>query len=259
MAEAKLHYIRSRKPGEPEFFDPQTDIRKIVPELVICALNSLQDEFEGRPEAQDFEYLCNCFRIFRIKLLEDSTGVDAQVTEFLDAVAKVSDRVRYILYGRVLGSLLCIYALFCRRDSAADRDALTAMLNYTQATTFKELLPPDVYATVLEHLRKSGVPLLVSSRNKAEGIAVCVETGDIIPRIKDIAAMFISASDADSWEKKAELCDREFSNPGIKSDSARIALALAYPTYKDRNMVVEVDESDDKTEEPEAPGQPGAV
>lgn len=250
--EPKLHYVRSRKPGEPDFFDPQTDIRHILPELLSVVLARLEDEYANRPEAEDFKYLQASLRVFRIRILEDNTGVDAQVTEFLDAVAKVSDHARYLWCSRMLSAMLCIYALFCRRDSAADRDALTAMLNYTQATSFKELLPPDVYVGLLEQLRKAGVSLLVSNKTTAEGIAVCAETGDIIPRIKDIAAMFISASNADSWEKKAELCDREFSNPSIKSDHARIALALAYPTYKQQNMVVEV-ESDNETEKPAAP------
>lgn len=258
---AKLHFVRVRKPGEPGFLDPQTDIRSIVPDVCEAALARLEDECEGRPEAQEFDYLRQCFRVFRIRVLEDPAGVDAQVTEFLDAVDKVRADTRDAWFRRVVCALLCVYALFCRRDSAADRDTLEAMLDSTYATTLKELLPPDVHAVVMGHLRKRLAPLLRGTKPRGSGAVVCAETGEEIDRVKDIAAAFIGASGADDWNSKAALCDAEFSTPGRKSDGQLVALALAYPNYRQLNLMVEVekDGSDPKTEEPAAPEQPGAV
>ena len=248
----KLHIFRFRAVGEPSFYDSNTDIRSMFPKIVDYVLSMMEDKYDSTDRMQDILYLHQCVEVFKIRIIEDKLAVESQVTEFLAAIVEVPAELRFEFTGMVFNAFFCIYALFCRRDSAVDGDALQAMLEYTRLSLLKDLLSPETYGKVKEELQAK-VPLLVQSNVSTGSVAVCQETGEEFTRLKEIACQFMSCSGNQSWNTLADLCDKEFLGGKNMSDSVGMALALAYPTYKHPTLSVELtkDGTEGKAEEPE--------
>ena len=241
-----LHIFRSRKRGEPDWFDPQTDLRRVVPAAMMEAVDYFIDVYEDKPEIREaFFHIRNCIEIFRIRLLEDKAHVSLQISEFFDALSGVPVLVRDIWLHGSFRILICVYGLFCRRDSIVDQDALKTMMEYGRLSSLKDLLSEETWAKVKKEIQTQ-VSLLVHNRTDKDGIAVCEETGQIIEGIQDIAARFINASGDQDWNSKAAACDEQFYTPDGKSDAVNIAMALAYPTYSNPTLDVELNTKDGK-------------
>lgn len=238
----KLHFTRIRAKGEPTFFDPQTDIRQLLPAVAKSAVLSLQDQYPDDEELQhDLNYIHNCICIFQIRLAEDTTPVDEQVSAFLAAIDKCRPAAVYTWKNRVFTMLLMLFALFVRRDAKVDKDQLSAMINMIQLVPLSKLIDPELYRKVRADLTDR-MPAKLHDTCYPQGCnIVCEETGEQLKGAKDLIRMFVSASGDTSWEGLARACDEAFSTPGIKSDAQSIALALAYPDYEHRTLSVAVE------------------
>lgn len=250
---AKLHFIRVRKAGEPSFFDAQTDIRSLVPKVVELAISSMYDACDaGNGDSDDVSYMSVCLHIFRTRILEDRTPFDEQLSEFFDALQKVDRKTFMRFLQRFTYCMLSVYGLFCRRDSATDRNILKEMISCARLAQLKGLLSEETYERVRKELSVSMSSFLLDTDSDAD--AVCQETGDVIEDIKAIARTCMSfTSERGTWNDLAELCDKEF-YCGTHSDKESIALALAYPTYENQSLVVEANEPEGKAKQP---GQAG--
>lgn len=242
---SKLHISRVRKRGEPDWFDPQTDVRKIIPTAMMETVDTLLLQCgDGSREEQDLLYLRQCIEIFRIRILEDPAHVSDQIGEFFFAIGKVCPQVRNAWFGGCMTVLMCVYALFCRRDSAVDRDELKNMLEYSRLCAMKDSLSDGTWTKVREELRNRG-SLLVQNKTDSSSCAMCVETGQMFEGLKEVAARFINASGSQTWTDKAAACDEMFNAPGERGDMVNLALALAYPDYDHPTLDVEMDVADD--------------
>lgn len=244
------------------FFDPNSDVRIILPHAMRSALTFVLDSFEGTEHEQDALYLDQCVRILEIRLEEDSTPMDAQLGEFLEAIGKVPQPIVDLWLGAVTRTMLFVYALFMRRDSATDKGALAAMLESSRLSLFRDSLSAGTLAQMKAELRDS-VSLLVANRTREGGTVVCPETGEVMEHVKDIARQFIGATGDRSWNALADACDREFeASPDKKTREQLIALALAYPTYRHPCLEVKDEEDNGLADETgQAAGErgPGAV
>lgn len=234
----KLIFSRVRKRGEPDWLDPQTDIRRILPAVILNVLGGMEDKYGGRPDVlSDILYVHNCFRVFQIKIMEDPTPVDEQVDEFVKALAKVNKDVLCLIASDVVLAMLGIYSLFCRRDAVTDKESLHAMLEQARLIPYSRLLSPETHNAVRSELAAK-VPLLVQNKTNEDGIAVCMETGEVLDHLKDIACGFMAISGNQTWEELSKACDKEFGSRPM-SDQVAIALALAFPTYERPTLMVE--------------------
>lgn len=243
---SKLIFSRVRKRGEPDWLDPQTDIRKILPGVILNVLSGMEDQYEDRPAVlKDLLYVHNCFRIFQIRVVEDPEPIDKQVDEFVKALAKVDKDILKMIASDVVLALIGIYALFCRRDSVTDKESLHAMLEQARLIPFSRLLSRETHEAVKSEI-EAKVPLLVQNKTNEDGIAVCMETGEVLDHIKDIACGFMAISGNQTWDELSAACDREFGSRPM-SDKEAIALALAFPTYERPTLMVEqqVEEDND--------------
>lgn len=245
----ELHFSRYRKRGEPDWYDPMTDIRKMVPQVLSAVLAKLEDQYADRPELQDIQYLHNCIRVFQIKVLEDPAPLTALVKEFFEALNVVPREIRFMWFSQVVSALLCIYALFCRRDSAVDGAALHSMLETTRLALLEDTLSPELWEKVRRQLQTC-TSLLVSSRTCDGDMVVCHETGDVIENVRDLVKRYLGKYSG-SWSEMATLCEQAFSAPdGKRTDREQIALALAYPTYSQPTLtVIQNNEPQGETEE----------
>lgn len=240
----KLHFSRIRKRGDPVFLDPQTDIRKIVPSIMCLAIMNMEEYYKSKHQEQDEAdslYLHNCIKVFQIRILEDPMALSSQIQEFFDAIVKVQSHVLVTWFSQVVQACMCIYALFCRRDSAADAKELHAILEYTRLLPLEKLLSASTYALVKKEL-ESSTSLLVQSNIDTSSCVICHETCEMMEHLKELACMFMQCSGDQDWNSLAAACDREFSTQSRKSTEQSIALALAYPTYKFPTLTVEVEE-----------------
>lgn len=251
MAEAtKLHISRIRKKGEPDWFDPQTDLRRVFPGIFMEAADALIDMHEdGGALYEDFLYIRACIEVLRIRILEDKTPVSQQIREFFDALSNVNREARDLWLGFTYAMLTCVYALFCRRDSTVDREQLQAMMEYGRLTALKDLLSDGTWEIVKKEIG-SRTSLLVQNRTDRDAFAQCIESGEIIDHIQNIAARFINASGDTSWNGLAKACDDQFSTPSGKSVAESIALGLAYPTYRNPSLDLEMDSESGTIGEP---------
>ena len=238
----KLHFTRIRAKGEPVFFDPQTDIRQLLPAVAKSAVLSLQDQYPDDEELQhDLYYIHNCICICQIRLAEDTTPVDEQVAAFLAAIDKCRPAAVYAWKSRVFTMMLMLFALFVRSDAKVDKDQLSTMVSMIQLVPLSKLVAPEIYKKVRDDLTER-LPAKLNATCYPQGCKiVCEETGEQIRGAKALIRLFVSASGDTSWEGLARACDEAFSTPGIKSDAQSIALALAYPDYEHRTLSVEVE------------------
>lgn len=248
---SKLHISRVRRRGEPDWFDPQTDVRKIIPVAMMETVDTLLLQCGAdSQEEKDLLYIRQCIEIFRIRILEDSAHVSDQIGEFFFAIGKVCPQVRNAWLGGCMTVLMCVYALFCRRDSAVDRNELKNIFEYGRLCALRDSLSDDTWAKVQGELRSRG-SLLVQNNYDPSSCALCIETGRMYEGLKEVAARFINASGSQTWKDKAEACDEMFDAPGERDDMVSMALALAYPDYDHPTLDVEMDapEQNDPKEE----------
>ena len=245
MAETtKLHISRIRKRGEPDWFDAQTDIRKIIPRAFCESADALLDMHEpGDGLYEDFLYIRACIDVFRIRILEDDASVSQQIREFFDAIGSVNREAKETWLGFTFTTLTCVFALFCRRDSTVDREQLKSLMEYGRLCSLKDLLSDGTWKLVKDEI-KNRTSLLEQRRLDADAMALCLESGELVDHIQVVASKFISASGDRSWNALAEACDKQFSTPGGKSTAERIALGLAYPTYKNPSLDLEMESED---------------
>lgn len=245
----KLHIARIRKHGDPNWFDPYTDIRKIIPQVMITVAMKMEDCYEGKPEQQYVLYIHNCIKVFQIRILEDKMPLTQQISEFFKALVSVPAAILNEWQSQVVSAMMCVYALFCRRDAVTDGDAMHSMLEYTRLALLKDSLSAETWAMVEKDLRSRG-SLLVSNNTTNTSSAVCQETGEVIDNLKQIACQFMLCSENRDWDYLAELFDKGFNDSREKTDTEAMALALACPTYKYPTLMVEMDEPDSKAPEP---------
>lgn len=246
----RLHFSRLRGEGALLKFDPQTDLRVLLPAVGECVFDALDDMLKGADDnvLQGVKYLHDCFRIFQIRMMEDRMPMASQVEEFFKAIVSVPPQVLYLWYGMLTRALMCICGLFMRRDAVTDSQALQAMLENTKLSLYEGLLSRETFDKMKSELATS-VSLLVQNKTHPGDVAVCRETGEVIEHVKDIASRFMGSDDR-TWDGLARLCDEQF-NSGGHARNEQIALALAYPTYGIKNpltVTVEKEVNEPETE-----------
>lgn len=239
---AKFHVTRIRQAGG-EWYDPQTDIKRIIPDVLETVTSQMEELSSDNTEAKQLAYLHECLRIFLLRITEDTTPLDSQLSEFLEALSVCPAQLLHKWLLQVGSALLCVFGLFSRRDSAVDNKAYDAMMGYTQISLLKNLLPAGVWGEIKEKAGNNDSVLnpLVQSRTVTGGEAFCFETQGILTNLKAIARRYMSCSGAPTWNELAEACDKAFMDGKQKSDMEQIALGLSYPTYKYPTMQLEVD------------------
>lgn len=238
----KLHFTRARVKGEPDFFDPQTDFRRLLPAVSKMSVMALEDNADDDGIKEDFRYLHNCFHIFCIRILEDPQPIDKQCDAFIAALAKCR-KTSVDLWFRTIGTyFLLLYGLFCRRDAASDADSLLAMFEYSRLALYQSALKPATYAAMQEDLRAAGILKPVENKTTDDAVIACSELPEkTIKHCKQLARMYLSASGDTSWEALAAACDKGFSTSGGNSDDMKkIVLGLAYPDYNTPFLSLEV-------------------
>lgn len=251
----KLHFTRIKSRGDSSFYDPQSDIRVVLPTMVKMTQDLLMQFVTDPDVKKEFSYLAKCYAIYQIRLVEDSTDMLTQVREFEDAMNKVRPFVRAVWYETMFTLMNAVYGLFTRRDAKTDGSDIRGMLNTAQQAAVLSALTPEQAADVTETLRKRGELYEESPKLDADGYAVCVETLEVIKHIKQLAHVFTDHEGSDDWDSLAAACDACFGTPDTAKldDKTQIAIALAYPSYEHPTLEVEADNAestrqDDKAE-----------
>jgi len=237
----KLHIVRVRGRGDGTFYDPQADFRGILPNLAVLTLNDLEDSATDEETAKAYKHLHQCFRIFQLRLLEDSTPLKEQIRLYEEAVKTVPLKLRQRWSLCLEQSMLALYALLMRRDQPMRGRDFKDLINTAGMLSLQKRLSTEHYRQVCTWLGEEGTDSTYPVSD--ESTAVCEETGDKLTRLRDIAARLVNADGAETWEEMAELCDQQFNAEGL-TDTENIALALAYPTYKHPTLRVEVEQED---------------
>lgn len=234
MNETRLHFTRVRAKGESTFYDPDSDIRKVLPAAIKTTLGVL--EVTHPDKKAEFLYLYKCFCVFQIRIAEDSMKCKDQVSSFISALTKADNTALALFMHTLFFTLLCIYGLFNRRDAKVDVDDRQSMADVSAVCGVLSNLPPDIHSSVC-------VPGYIKEIYSTEGPIVCDTTGELIKHAKDIAALFVPSTGDSSWDAISDACDAFFmeneDNPEL-SDMQRVCIALAYPNY-DKSLGVEVD------------------
>ena len=242
----ELHITRIRAKGEPDFYDPGADVRKVVPAVTNISINYLKMVYKEDPEAVSaFDYLYRCFKVFQIRLAEDVTPVCQQVKEYEDAVAKVDPKYWEVWRNTQQSLLVAVYALFVRRDIKVDDESMRRMFNYAHLAKWKDVLPEALFQQIRKELADQGLIDKLEQSHVADGMAVCAETGRVIQNIKSAAAVFIGGEDM-TWNEAGDACDREFTARCEKSDAKAdelTVLALAYPTYEHNELGIKLEDN----------------
>lgn len=241
MDDKKLHIVRVRSKGDGTFYDPQADFRGIVPNIAAFALGYLEDSAEDPEAKRAYKHLYRSFRIFQLRLLEDSTPLVEQLKLYEAAVNDVPQQYREAWRDAFVTVLLSLYALLMRRDQPMRGRDFKDLVNAAGMLSLQKRLSPEHYRQVCAWLGEEGVDATAPVCD--ESVAVCAETGERFTRLREIAAALVNADGAETWEEMADLCDKQFDAEGL-SDNDRIALALAYPTYKHPTLNVEKEEDD---------------
>ena len=241
--EKKLHILRIREKGDDSFYDPQADIRGILPNVVSIALAHFWDK-ASEEERKDIDYLLACFRIFQIRLLEDRTPLTEQLKLFDEAVKKVNPVRLMRIRDALVNTTLTIYALLMRRDQPMRGRDFNKMVNDTSLLQLKKKLSPEHYKQVCEWLKEEEDPD-DSQPLSDNSMAWCEETGETYNRLRQLACKLLNVSGTESWDEIAELCDKQFDATGL-GNAESIALALAYPTYKNLALTAELEEDNEK-------------
>lgn len=240
MSETKLHFTRYRAKGEPDFYDPQTDFRRLLPAAAKLCLEQLQEQFSGHPQFSDFQYLHGCICVLQIRMVEDPAPIDELMREFLNAVQKCDTASLNIWLANMMTLLFSLYGLFCRRDCKVDENALRNMMSWCQLGTYKDVLSYDTYKQMKAELYEAAVLQAPQNVVSGQGFVQCAETGDTIKNVQMLAGMLINHTGCENWNVLAACCDRAIESRPDLTQTQEIALTLAYPRYEDRSLAVEV-------------------
>ena len=259
----KFHITRIRQQGA-EWYDPQTDIKKILPDVVELVTSMMEELEIDKGKRARLARLHECLRILFVRISEDNTPLDIQLEEFLKALNECPADILIDWYAQVFTALLCVFALFSRRDSVTDKEDYITMLEYTRLSALRDSLPDGVLGEIKQKYglgRGSVFTPLVQSRVVQGGVAV-TEDGHILEGLKKIACRYMSCSGAEGWNELAAACDESFMDGKEKTDMEKIALGLSYPTYRYPTMQLEVQQDDgskNEAKQTEDQGGPGSV
>jgi hypothetical protein len=248
MAEEKsktiLHFTRVKSRGDSSFYDPQSDVRVVLPTAVKMTQDLLMQFVKDPALKQEFSYLAKCYAIYQIRLMEDSTDLVTQVREFEAAMEKVQPAVRAVWYETMFTLMNAVYGLFARRDAKTDGAEIRGMLNTAEIAALASVVSPEEAADINQKLRERGMLYAEHTKVDTNGYAVCVETDEVIKNIKQLAHVFIDHQGSDKWNDLAAACDACFDDPNTAKldDKTQIAIALAYPSYEHPTLEVEATE-----------------
>lgn len=259
-----LHYCRYRKKGEPDWYEPQADIRKIFPGVMLAALTAMEDQVHGDGvKLAQLERLHELVRVFQIHLLEDPASLATQLGAFFEATNEVPAHVITVWIKQVFSIMVCIYGFLCRRDAETDSRELRRMIEASRLLPLKNVLTSGTWERVENELKLLGVSvsLLDSRTTTDEDYVECLETGEVFNNVKKTAREYLGRTTGDDWSVLAQLCDQALSTLDIKSRETEIALSLAYPTYKPNALMATetIDGSERQATDPEVSAEPCAV
>ena len=240
----KLHFTRIKSRGDSSFYDPQSDIRVVLPTAVKMTQDLLMQVVPDMATKREFSYLAKCYAIYQIRLMEDRTDMLTQVAEFEQAMNKVKPSTRAIWYETLFTLMNAVYGLFSRRDAKTDGQDIRGMLNTAEQAALLSAVTPEQAADIKEQFRSKGMLYAESPNIDTNGYAVCVETEEVIRNIKQLAHVFIDHSGSDKWNDLAAACDACFENPETAKldDKTQLAIALAYPSYEHPTLEVETED-----------------
>lgn len=251
----KLHIFRVRSRGEADFFDPQTDIRKLLPYIGLMVVDDMRVAYKDDPVAQyDISYLWNCLNVFRIRISEDPTPLSEQMLKFIEAITEVHSHILHQFTTSVFVMLTVVYAVYQRRDIQIDGPGQAQMLTTARLADFMQMLPKEIAEKLHEIVKDN--PMLqekivsVDPTSNAE-VAKNGEVVGVFTNLKERARLFLPADGDQSWEALAEACDQCFNAlPENAPVQTKAALCLAYPDYRFPTQCEfdETDESDTSRE-----------
>ena len=240
----KLKFMRFRARGGSDYYDPQTDIRVVLPALVEMTLDVLAETSSDEKLHQEFIYLTKCFRILQIKLKEDDKDVAELMNEFYGAICKVSARALSRWTNTMTILLVTVYGFFDRRDSATDGPAIRSMLNTAKLTAMTACLPKELMEQVAAIYKYRNQILDEQYCPTEDGTVRCVQLDeDVILDIKKLVSTFIDHDGSDSWEDMAKACDDAYMHKKL-TEKQKLAAALAYPTYESPYLEAEGEKDD---------------
>lgn len=241
-----LHFIRLREKGDESFYDPASDFRTLLPNIVRLVTDQLAAVYEPLDEEiyNGLVYLSACCDVFRIKVSEDPTPVAESVAEFVRAIQTVQPEIRFIWYRGLMTMCMATWALFTRRDTKADRVTLNNMLNNATVDTFLSVLPEETVKQIRKIYEERGILVRMQEVISPKSIVKVMETDELITdHVKELARQIIKAGPNSNWNSLAEACDKAFNElsdvSDVQADSKKFALALAYPTYEKPTLMVD--------------------
>ena len=233
MAETDtLHFMRVRSRDMEVFLDPEADIKNIVPTAFAAVVQSFNEL--GQKEYAD--KLDAIYNIFCMRLDEDSASLITQINAFADAYSSLPAPVRAFAEALFFRYILNVFAMFQRRDGAADKTSASKIKN-TAAMLISHCDMQDV-AGQLERLcaKASGKydeSVLTEDVLKLTRCSVsAVAAKQTVHRIKDIAYKLVGGTPSDDWSTLCIKCDAFFRESAEHlQDTDAVAVALAYPNY----------------------------
>lgn len=235
------HMTRIRAKNEPDFYEPNTDIRKLFPAAADIAIRYLQNVYKDLPQVYgDLDYLYKCFKILQIRLAEDPSGLDAQLQEFSEAVRKAPAHVQMMWLHAQFKLLTAVYALFYRRDTKTDRKSVLGILEQASLILYKDVLSTETYALVEKELKRAGLLEGDAGCVVKKGLAVCPEDGHVVDTIKEAAVAFLGCDEGATWNQLADSLDAAFREKPM-DDHTAMCVALAYPSYGHNDLTVTIE------------------
>ena len=159
----KLHFTRVRSKGDSSFYDPQSDIRVVLPTAAKMTLDVLMQVTKDDWVKREFSYLAKCYAIYQIRLAEDSTNLVQQEVEFSQAIQKASPRAKMLWMHTMFILLNAVYGLFTRRDTKTDGAAIRGMLNTAQQAALLSVVSPEQATEIINKFREQGELLTSTS------------------------------------------------------------------------------------------------
>lgn len=203
-------FTRVRATGTEVYVDPDGDIRKVVPAVLLEATDLC-----GAPE-EVATAMKDIVRIFNIRTAEDPKPMLEQLPEFFKAMAQFPEyQGKYMM--TVITELLLVYGLFIRRDPD-EAQALRKAVAAVRASKSNEQL-----AEVVEE----------------NAAIIDMDSGERIEHIKELACQYMHNPIHPTWEAMSEQCDLIIEH--VNEIKHKAAVALAYPNYG-QTLSVEVDE-----------------
>ena len=230
----KLHFTRVRSKGDSTFYDPQSDIRVIMPTAAKMTADILMQTSQDEWIKRVYSYIAKCYSIFQIRLAEDSTDLVTQVNDFTAAINKADPVMRTMWFQTMFTLMNTLYALFTRRDAKTDGAEIRGMLNTAQQATLLSLLSQEQANEIKDSFQRAGLAYQEKANILTDAMAVCEETEEVIHNLKDLAEIFISHSGPGDWHSMAKACDEFYMSAEADKldDRAKLAVALAYPDYE---------------------------